>query len=304
MPVWDADVEISEAIALGLVQNQFPALGAKRIELVGEGWDNAAFLIDGEWLFRFPRRKMAEELMQNECRVLPYLAKSLTLPIPIPVYRGRPERGYPYPFAGYRYVAGAPACLLDWSDEERAANAGILGSFLRSLHSAPLDAGVLEWAPRDHMRRADLPYRHERNEAMTRELGQAIGEIDASAVIALSAQLSLARPYEGPERWVHGDAYACHFLADEERRICGVIDWGDAHLGDPAIDISIAFGFLPAWARAAFVSAYGSVDEETWKRAQFRALHYGLIMLMYGRESGKDGMVKLGFDILRLVFET
>ncbi len=126
MPVWDADVELSESIASRLIAGQFPELPIIEAKLIGEGWDNAAYLVNEEWVFRFPRRKMGGELIETECRLLLYLANRLSLPIPNPVFIGSPEGDYPYSFAGYRHLKGGPACHLNWTDEERAKNAPII----------------------------------------------------------------------------------------------------------------------------------------------------------------------------------
>src|SRR5438132_12959546 len=99
--VWDADVELSPEAAARLIERQFPALAPVRLELLGAGWDNAAFLVDGRLVFRFPRRRIAAGPMELETRVLPRLAPHLPLPIPAPVFVGIPDEGYPYPFAGY-----------------------------------------------------------------------------------------------------------------------------------------------------------------------------------------------------------
>lgn len=304
MPVWDADVEISETVATGLLNSQFPELQLSRIELIGEGWDNAAYLVNEEWVFRFPRRKMGGELIETECRLLPYLAGRLPLPIPNPVFIGSPEGDYPYSFAGYSYLAGTPACHLSWTDEERAANATAIGSFLKSLHSAPVRDEDMAWAPGDIIGRSNLDLRHEHNIQRINELCHSGENLlpghDPEEILELSETLSQTPPYDGPKRWVHGDAYPCHYLADDQNQFCGVIDWGDAHLGDPALDVQIAFSFLPPQARSEFTTAYAGLDKNTWRRAQFRALHYGLLFVKYGIESGKPHMRQLGLDSLRL----
>lgn len=38
---------------------------------------------------------------------------------------------------------------------------------------------------------------------------------------------------------VHGDAQADHFLVGPDRRIAGVVDFGDVHLGDPVTDLAV-----------------------------------------------------------------
>ncbi len=145
--------------------------------------------------------------------------------------------------------------------------------------------------------------RHKHNVARIQDLCHSgedhLADYDADSILALSAELSRAAPYGGPTTWVHGDAYPCHYLANDQHEVCGVIDWGDAHLGDPALDIQIAFSFLPPEARGKFRKTYGDLDEDTWRRAQFRALHYGLLFVKYGLETGKLEMKQLGLDILR-----
>jgi aminoglycoside phosphotransferase (APT) family kinase protein len=78
-----------------------------------------------------------------------------------------------------------------------------------------------------------------------------------------------------------------------------VIDWGDVHLGDPAIDLSIAFSFFPLAARTTFRQAYGPVDGATWDRARFRALHYGVLLTDYGTDIGDDAIRAVGEYALR-----
>ena len=93
---------------------------------------------------------------------------------------------------------------------------------------------------------------------------------------------------------MHGDLYARHLLVDEAKALAGVIDWGDVHVGDPALDLSIAFSFLPPAARHTFRQTYGEIDEATWARARFRALHYGAILVEYGANSADLAIKALG----------
>jgi aminoglycoside phosphotransferase (APT) family kinase protein len=62
---------------------------------------------------------------------------------------------------------------------------------------------------------------------------------------------------------VHGDFHMRHLLLDDRRALAGVIDWGDVHRGDPAVDLQIAWSLLPPPARPAFFDAYGTVDART-----------------------------------------
>ena len=61
-----------------------------------EGWDNEAFEINGEWVFRFPKRADGELPLKRELTLLPRL--STVLPVPVPVYQwiGQPGPSFPY----------------------------------------------------------------------------------------------------------------------------------------------------------------------------------------------------------------
>lgn len=83
---------------------------------------------------------------------------------------------------------------------------------------------------------------------------------------------------------VHGDLYSRHLLVDENNQLCGVIDWGDVHLGSPAIDLAIAHSFLPPSAHDIFRRAYGSLEEDTWQWARFRALYHSTAIAVYSHE--------------------
>ena len=59
-------------------------------------------------------------------------------------------------------------------------------------------------------------------------------EVDAGAATALW-EAALAAPFGGPPVWFHGDA-AINNLLINDGRLCAVIDFGCAGVGDPACD--------------------------------------------------------------------
>jgi aminoglycoside phosphotransferase (APT) family kinase protein len=153
---WDADHELTSPDAARLIEQQFPELAPARLELLGVGWDNVAYQVNDRYVFRFPRRQIAAALIEREIRVLPLLAPHLPLAVPVPSFTGKPQSGYPYPFAGYPLLPGIPATQLDWSEEGRACCAASLGRFLASLHCIPVDDDTRAWAPGDDIERANI----------------------------------------------------------------------------------------------------------------------------------------------------
>lgn len=299
MDSWIADVELTRAQAAALIRGQFPELGEITLQPLCTGWDNRAWLVNETWVFRFPRRRIAASLIATEQRFLPALAAHLPVPIPVPVFAGHPADTYPYPFAGYRMLPGITACAADLSDQDRARQAQPLAAVLRSLHSAPLAPE----APRDELGRSNLPLRLQALDGRMDRVAHNHPEIDMVALRRMAGALVTTPPWSGTPCWVHADLYVRHLLLDEGRMLCGIIDWGDLHVGDLALDLSIVFSFLPPRSRPAFWAIYGEVDPHTVARARFRALSYGIILLDYGHEIADPALAHAGKTALAFALD-
>jgi aminoglycoside phosphotransferase (APT) family kinase protein len=82
--------------------------------------------------------------------------------------------------------------------------------------------------------------------------------------------------------WVHGDVAASNLLVTDGR-LCAVIDFGCAGVGDPSCDLVIAWTFLDAASRKIFRSTIG-LDPGTWQRARGWAIWKALITFVRHRE--------------------
>lgn len=78
---WAPEIVITPDAAKQLIESQFPQLIPVELEFFGKGWDNSAFLVNQEYVFRFPRRQMGADCMASEIAVLPKLAANLSLSI-------------------------------------------------------------------------------------------------------------------------------------------------------------------------------------------------------------------------------
>src|SRR5262245_54581129 len=252
MPVWDAEVEIDEALVRSLVAEQFPDLDSRTPRLLGEGWDNAVWLIEERWAFRFPRRQIAIPGVERELAVSPRLATLLPAPIPFPTFVGKPSDRYPWPFFGAPLLHGRESADAGLSDEERVELGRALGRFLRALHAPATQAQVdpSDALPLDPNRRADMSVRADVARTWLAELEdlgwEPRGDVRTVFAAALELGPSTARAV------VHGDLHARHVLV-REGALSGVIDWGDVCRADPAIDLALVWSFLPLPAREAFI---------------------------------------------------
>lgn len=284
MPLWAPEVEVDERLATELIAAQFPALAGAPVRFLAAGWDNTVFTVDDAWAFRFPRRAVAIPGIERELAVLPLLAPQLPVPIPSPTHIGRPTDAFGWPWFGAPLLDGEePGPQLP--DEARAALAPQLGRFLRTLHAATVTAAL----PHDPLERAEMGRRVPFAAQQLAELAAAgIADRVAAAKPLLEAAHALS---PSPRRHlVHGDLHFRHLLVDPEGGLRGVIDWGDVCIGDPAIDLHLAWSLLPPAERPAFWDAYGPIDPDQELRARVIGLFLGAVLAQYGAATGFDGV--------------
>lgn len=289
---WEAEVCVDEALAGKLIATQFPGLGSPTLRRFGEGWDNVAFLVAERWVFRFPRRTISAELMATELRVLPAIAAHVSLRVPVPRFAGEPSDDFAWPFAGYERLPGEALSRSRLDEPGTARVARHVGGFLRELH------GIRAAVPGlDVDRLGRLNHAKCMPKAMDR-LGQLAeaGVIDGVAAYerTLEETAPPARANE-PLVPVHGDLYGRHILVDESAA-CGVIDWGDVHRGDPAVDLAVAFESFPPSARDALAAAYGPIRERTWVSARYRGLYHAAMVAHYGLRIDDSEMLRAGIN--------
>jgi aminoglycoside phosphotransferase (APT) family kinase protein len=294
---WDAEVVVSAAEVADIVAAHYPEFRSSRVVAYAAGWDNAAFLIDDVVLFRFPRRTIAVDLLRREIALLPRIAPFLPLPISAPQYHGLWRDELQWPFAGYRMLAGQPASRIDLDDGERMRLAVPLAEFLRDLHAIETRPLVEAGLPPDLFGRFDAAKNVLRVRVRITMI-QAAGYTIPPAVLAWFEEHP---PRLDDQRTVvHGDLYARHVMLDRGV-LCGVIDWGDMHLGSPAIDLSAAHTMLPPEAHAIFRETYGPVSDEVWDAARWRGIYSALLCLEYGVTADAEDMRRCGSAALELI---
>jgi len=297
---WDPEWTIEPQTALRLIKEQFPELSPENIHLLGAGWDNTAFIIDETFVFRFPRREISLPLLETEWVALPKLAPHLPVPIPVPTRKGASTPDFPHPFIGYRMLPGHTACGSDLSEEERVALAKPIAKFLFALHSIPKSEITGCPIHDDNRNRID-------GSLITANLKKTFEELSLLGLLENGEQL--AATVENLQYFrepavsciVHGDFYVRHLLVHDSRHLSGVIDWGDVHVGDPAIDLAIMYSFLPPKAHKTFLETYGPLSKETLALAKLRALLGSSFLVLFGHHSNDRAILREGLRSLKML---
>ena len=297
---WTAERHVTPQLAAELIREQFPELPAQQVSLLETGWDNTAYVVDGQWLFRFPRREVALAGVRREIAVLPRLAAVLPLPIPEPRFAGEPSPRYPWPFFGARLLPGTELADAALPDDRRVRAAAAVGEFLGVLHDPSLVAlaGGAD-LPVDPMRRASPAVRAGRAREVAGRLAQQGIWSPGDAVTELLDRAGRvpgdagAGPAGGPFAVCHGDLHLRHLLVGGDGSAAGVIDWGDLCLADPAVDLMIAYLAFAGEARAALLAAYGRpVGAGRELAARACAISVGVALLEYAAGEGRATLMR------------
>ena len=266
-----AEVEIDARQARQLLAAQHPDLAGLSIVPVACGWDNHLLRLGDKLALRFPRRKLAAQLMLNEQRWLPQLEKRLPLAIPAPVRIGIAQFHYPWAWSVTPWIGGDTADLAPPDSNQGEP----LAAFFEALHKpAPADA------PRNPYRGVPLS---ERADAFADRLARLRGKTNIidERVHALWSD-ALAAANDTAPTWIHGDLHPRNVLI-EKGRLTGVIDWGDLARGDRASDLAAIWLLLPHLeSRKRAMAACRSVSDATWRRARGWAVLFAVILLSSG----------------------
>ena len=202
--------------------------------VVDDGFDFKVVLVDDRWVIRIPRREQVLSALEQEIVLLPELEAALPVAVPHFEYISHDP-----PFVVYPLIRGTPLIDEDPDGVRR---------FLESLHRVQTDAlPPTDW----------IASYIEQCAKFAELVLPLLNPDERSHAQALFAEVETLTGFDPCV--THSDLGAEHLLV-RDGRLVGVIDWGDARLGDPALDYSwLLHGPFPDW----------DVDPELRRRACF-----------------------------------
>jgi aminoglycoside 2''-phosphotransferase len=253
------------------------------------GQFNDVLLVDSSLVFRFPRTARAATILQTETALLRALQGRLPLAIPDPIDVGVERQSQLPTFMGYRLISGEPLLPVTLSTIHDAATlqrlADQLAGFLRALHGITIE----------HLEIV-LPI-HDTRDTWERMYDRLQSEVfasirpDARAAVAGKFVAFLAEPshfaYEPVLR--HGDFGGSNILWDAAtRQVRGVIDFGFAGVGDPAVDLAALSWYGDAFLHRVY-SVYPELAAPTLQeRARFYRSTHALQQALWALETGDE----------------
>ncbi len=250
------------------------------------------------WIVRAPRREEAAQAAVTEARVLRLVAPRL--PVAVPAWRVHTSEVIAYPL-----VPGTPAVTVGaegpiWNVIDPASPPGV---FIETMAAA---LAALMTTPEDAIAAAGVP---------TVPVAEARAKI-AGAVEATRAELGPPDElYARWQRWladdplwpshtalVHGDLHPGHMLLGEDGALVGILDWTEAKLSDPSIDLALFFGAFGERALGELLAcmerAGAPVTPMLARHAQERWCAFPAVLAAWALRMGSDDVLAYAKSLL------
>jgi aminoglycoside 2''-phosphotransferase len=254
-----------------------PELPIDSVRLNSDGLLNDVVIVNSELIFRFPKHEYGFKHLKEEARILRVLQNYITLKIPTPLYESEVCLAYPM-------IPGETLrrdMLMNLPEADQQALAEQLAQFLKELHGLPVHQFEIPVA--------DALMKYEGWVNVFKRIREKVFPLLLPHVREwvtehFESHFADASNFDYEMKMVDTDIPPYHIMFDRQmKRINGVIDFGCAGLGDPAID----FGVLIYNYGESFVKRFYNVypeGEAYLKRARFYAGAHEVRWLLTGIE--------------------
>lgn len=257
-----------------------PELAIESINLNSSGLLNDIAIVNDEFVFRFVKRDFGYKDPREEANLLRLLRKYISLPIPEPFYESSEA-------LAYRLIPGVTLrrdILMKLPEDDQQAVADQLAQFFKELHGVPVsEISDFEIPKADALMKYE-GWMNAYQRIQEKVFPLLIPHVREWVTEHFESHLSERSNFEYELKMVDTDIPPYHIIFDwQKKRINGIIDFGCAGLGDPAID----FGVIIYNYGESFMNRFYKVypEAETYlKRARFYAGAHEIRWLLTGIE--------------------
>lgn len=280
-----------------LLENQFN-LNIDEIELIGEGLDSQAYLVNKQYIFKIKYSINKKKGYEKEKAVYDFLNRYMTSSVAIPKieYSLIDEK---LSILGYKEIKGkflSPQLYFSLTANQKENLAKDVACFLKEMHN--LDHSEI------------LQYKIDNKENVLEEYNllkntiySSLNQQEKDYIEKFMTRLNTTGIFDGKKCLCHNDFSCNHLLLDEKNKFCGVIDFGDAGVIDRCCDfvylveeseeeIGREFGFK-------VIEYYQDIDAE--KVLEYQDVveqYYPIETLVYGVKNNNQEKIEKGRKLI------
>lgn len=264
------------------IREILPELQIRSVVFNEEGLTNDVAIVNDEFILRFPKNDYAVDCLKNEIHILKLLENHLSINIPVTLYESQDAMCY-------RKISGEPLRrdrLLKLEPDAQQFIANQLATFHKEMHSFPAQETLNLETSVAVLFRVDWMEAYRRIKEKVFPLLQL--HTREWAKEHFESFLEDEGNFDYESKLIHADLMPYHVLFDEEKKqINGIIDFGCAGLGDPAIDIGVVINQYGESFLEKFYQFYPEAKQYL-KRARFYAGAIEMRWILTAIETGDN----------------
>lgn len=223
----NANIMISE-----IIKNNIEDFDIRSIKRLGEGWNSNTYLVNDEYVFRFPKEEDGSTDLKKEIKVLPKLKEIVSLKIPDFKYIGKQKNVLR--FVGYKIIKGKILNNEEFSllpNEVKNKIAEQISKFMNEINSFSIDCarelGVFENNFYEDYTETFEVFKEKVFPVIDNKLQKYI-------TMKFKKYIDDSDNFKYISKLIHADLSLNHLMYNQiEEKIEGIIDFGDIQIGDP-----------------------------------------------------------------------
>lgn len=267
-------------------------------KIIGEGYDSKAYLINDEYIFKIKISANKKKGYEKEKAVLDFLNRKLKTTIKIPkidfIYIDDEVS-----IMGYKKIKGTfltPDIYKEMNVEQQEILKNDIAKFLKDMHN--LDYSEIKDYVIDNKQNCLEEY-----DLLQKTIYNDLTENEKKYVGKFFERLNNTTIFDDKKCLCHNDFSCNHLLLDDNKKLVGIIDFGDAGIIDEYCDFIYLLEDSEEEIGKDFgediLQLYGNIDINKAKEYQdIVEMYYPIETIIYGIKNNKDDFIKRGRKIL------
>ena len=268
------------------------------ITFIGEGYDSKAYCVNDKYIFKIKFSVNEKKGYKKEKAIYDFLNKNLQTNIRIPnieySYIGKDVS-----ILGYKEIKGkflTPTVYANMLKDKQESLKKDIAMFLRKLHN--LDYTEISEFTIDNKQNVLEEY-----QLLRKTIYDTLTNKEKQYVEKFMKKLNTTTIFDDKKCLCHNDFSCNHLLLDNNDKLIGIIDFGDAGIIDEYCDFIYLLENSEEEIGSAFgeeiIKLYGNIDIQKAKEYQkIVEEYYPIETIVYGIKNNKEDFIKKGRKLL------